>query len=105
MSELYEKSLLKLELDKVLEMLSACAGSLEGKAACLRVRPLSDLEDVQALLEETTAASERDVKTYDKNLCLTFLRICASTVFINGRKSTMPSVAEKDSINDQSTTE
>ena len=58
MSELYEKSLLKLELDKVLEMLSACAGSTEGKAACLRVRPLSDLEDVQALLDETTAASD-----------------------------------------------
>lgn len=58
MSELYEKSLLKLELDKVLEMLSACAGSTEGKAACLNVRPVSDLEDVQALLDETTAASD-----------------------------------------------
>ena len=58
MSELYEKSLLKLELDKVLEMLSSCAGSIEGKAACLRVRPVSDLEDVQALLDETTAASD-----------------------------------------------
>ena len=58
MSELYEKSLLKLELDKVLEMLSERAGSTEGKAACLRVRPISDLEDVQALLEETTAASD-----------------------------------------------
>ena len=56
MSELYEKSLLKLELDKVLEMLSSCAGSIEGKAACLRLRPVSDLEDVQALLDETTAA-------------------------------------------------
>lgn len=58
MSELYEKSLLKLELDKVLEMLSACAGSIEGKAACLQLRPVSDLEDVQALLDETTAASD-----------------------------------------------
>ena len=58
MSELYEKSLLKLELDKVLDMLSSCAGSIEGKAACLRVRPVSDLEDVQALLDETTAASD-----------------------------------------------
>ena len=58
MSELYEKSLLKLELDKVLEMLSSCAGSMEGKAACLRLRPVSDLEDVQALLDETTAASD-----------------------------------------------
>ena len=58
MSELYEKSLLKLELDKVLEMLSSCAGSMEGKAACMRLRPVSDLEDVQALLDETTAASD-----------------------------------------------
>ena len=58
MSELYEKSILKLELDKVLEMLATCAGSAEGKAACLRLRPVSDLEDVQALLDETTAASD-----------------------------------------------
>ncbi len=58
MSELYEKSLLKLELDKVLEMLAACAGSRGGKEACLRLRPVSDLEDVQALLDETTAASD-----------------------------------------------
>ena len=58
MSELYEKSLLKLELDKVLEMLAQCAGSTEGKEACLRLRPISDLEDVQALLDETTAASD-----------------------------------------------
>jgi len=58
MSELYEKSLLKLELDQVLEQLSQCAGSQEGKAACLQIRPISDLEDVQALLDETTAASD-----------------------------------------------
>ena len=58
MSELYEKSLHKLELDQVLEQLAECAGSGEGKAACLRLRPVSDLEDVQALLDETTAASD-----------------------------------------------
>lgn len=58
MSELYEKSLLKLELDKVLEMLAQCAGSQGGKEACLKLRPISDLEDVQALLAETTAASD-----------------------------------------------
>ena len=56
MSELYEKSLLKLELDRVLDMLSSCAGSAGGKEACLRVRPNSDLEDVQLLLEQTSAA-------------------------------------------------
>ena len=58
MSELYEKSLLKLELDQVLNLLADCAGSFEGKEACLRVRPSSDLENVQAMLDETTAASE-----------------------------------------------
>ena len=58
MSELYEKSLRKLELDQVLEQLAECAGSGEGKAACRRLRPVSDLEDVRALLDETTAASD-----------------------------------------------
>ena len=58
MSELYEKSLHKLELDQVLSLLADCAGSAEGKAACLRLRPVSDLEDVQRMLDETTAASE-----------------------------------------------
>ena len=58
MSELYEKSLLKLELDRVLEMLAECAGSTEGKAACMRLRPTSDLEDVQLMLDQTTAASD-----------------------------------------------
>lgn len=58
MSELYEKSLVKLELDQVLALLAECAGSQEGKAACLRLRPTSDLEDVQAMLDETTAASD-----------------------------------------------
>jgi len=57
MSELYEKSLLKLELNHVLAQLAECAGSAEGKGACLNLRPSSDLEDVQELLEETTAAS------------------------------------------------
>ncbi len=58
MSELYEKSLAKLELPLVLEQLAACAGSQGGKEACLRLRPTSDLEDVNLLLEQTTAASD-----------------------------------------------
>ena len=57
MSELYEKSFYKLELDQVLEQLAQCAGSSEGKEKCRLLRPTSDLEDVQALLDETTAAS------------------------------------------------
>ena len=58
MSELYEKSLLKLELDRVLEQLAQCAGSPDGKQKCLQLRPTSDLEDVCGMLDETTAASE-----------------------------------------------
>ncbi len=58
MSELYEKSLQKLELDQVLQRLSACAGSEGGKAACLHLRPTSDLEEVTLLLQQTTAASD-----------------------------------------------
>ena len=58
MSELYEKSLLKLELDKVLEQLAESAGSEIGKETCRNLRPVSDLEDVQLLLDQTTAASD-----------------------------------------------
>lgn len=58
MSELYEKSLLKLELPQVLQLLSACAGSVGGKEACLRLSPVTDLEEVELLLQQTTAASD-----------------------------------------------
>ena len=58
MSELYEKSLQKLELDRVLAMLADCAGSREGKESCLQLRPVSDLDEVNILLEQTTAASD-----------------------------------------------
>ena len=58
MSELYEKSLLKLELDKVLEMLTSCAGSAGGREACMRLRPSSDLDEVQLMLQQTTDASD-----------------------------------------------
>ena len=57
MSELYEKSRLKLELNLVLEQLSNCAGSNDGKIACLSLMPSSDLEEVQNWLDETTAAA------------------------------------------------
>ncbi|MBQ7801812.1 MAG: endonuclease MutS2 [Oscillospiraceae bacterium] len=58
MSELYEKSLQKLELDQVLALLAECAGSTEGKAACMALRPNSDLEEVRLMLDQTTAASD-----------------------------------------------
>ena len=58
MSELYEKSLTKLELDQVLELLAQCAGSEGGKAACRCLRPSADLEEVEQMLRQTTAASD-----------------------------------------------
>ncbi|MBQ3491131.1 MAG: endonuclease MutS2 [Oscillospiraceae bacterium] len=58
MSELYHKSWQKLELNMVLQQLSACAGSSDGKVACLALVPSSDLDEVQRLLDETTAASD-----------------------------------------------
>lgn len=58
MSELYEKSLQKLELPQVLQLLSACAGSVGGKEACLRLVPSTDLEEVELLLQQTSAASD-----------------------------------------------
>lgn len=62
MSDLYIKSIQRLELAQVLSMLAECAGSAEGKASCMRLTPNSDLETVCHLLEETTAASELSTK-------------------------------------------
>lgn len=58
MSELYDKSLIKLELDQVLSLLAECAGSEGGKESCLQLRPTSDLEEAELLLQQTTAASD-----------------------------------------------
>ena len=62
MSELYEKSLVKLELDQVLALLADCAGSEGGKQSCLNLRPYSDLEEVEQLLQQTTAAYDLSTK-------------------------------------------
>lgn len=57
MSQLYQRSLKKLELDQVLQQLAECAGSADGRAACLALEPSFDLEDVRIRLDETTQAS------------------------------------------------
>ena len=58
MLTLYDKSLQKLELDQVLNLLSQCADSADGKQAALSLLPTSDLQDVLSMLDETTAASQ-----------------------------------------------
>lgn len=62
MSELYEKSLQKLELNQVLDLLANCANSTLAKKCCLQMKPLSDIADVQTMLDETTAAVELILK-------------------------------------------
>ena len=56
MTELYEKSLHKLELDRVLELLRDCAVSGEAKDRCMALVPNSDREDVIGLQLQTSDA-------------------------------------------------
>lgn len=62
MTQLYEKSKMKLELEQILEQLSQCAGSEQGREACKRLQPVSDLEEVCRMLDETTAAADFSLK-------------------------------------------
>ena len=56
MSELYEKSIHKLELDQVLQALSEHAVSPDAKERCLQLRPLQDAEEIRLLQQQTSAA-------------------------------------------------
>ena len=56
MTELFEKSLHKLELPAVLEKLSDCANSQEGKERCGKLLPLTDAEEIKLLQQQTSAA-------------------------------------------------
>lgn len=56
MTELYEKSLKKLELDAVLEKLAQYAHSDEGKDRCRALLPLEDVEEIRLLQQQTSAA-------------------------------------------------
>ena len=56
MSELYTKSMKKLELDAVLRQLSEQAVSQEAKARCLAYQPLRDAAEIRILQQQTSAA-------------------------------------------------
>lgn len=56
MTELYEKSLNKLELNTVLEKLAECAHSEEAKERCRKLVPLTDAEEILILQQQTSAA-------------------------------------------------
>ena len=54
--DLFEKSIVTLELPRVLELLSHEAVTEEGKERCLALRPFTDPDDVERALSETSAA-------------------------------------------------
>ena len=56
MTELYQKSILKLELPQVLELLAGQAVGESAKARCRALQPLSDAEDICELQKQTAAA-------------------------------------------------
>ena len=56
MSELFEKSMATLELPRVLELLSGCAVTDEGRERARELRPMDDIDDVRRAQAETTAA-------------------------------------------------
>lgn len=56
MTELYEKSIKKLELEKVLELLSEHAMSEQAKTVCRSLLPISDIDEILSLQKETTDA-------------------------------------------------
>ena len=56
MTELYEKSIRKLELPAVLELLAQHAASKCAKERCMTILPLDDPEDIRILQGQTSAA-------------------------------------------------
>ena len=56
MNELFEKSIQTLELPQVLNLLSNCAVTQEGREKALTLRPMTDLDDVARAQAETSAA-------------------------------------------------
>ena len=56
MSELYEKSLKKLELDRVLALLADLTGSQEEAQKCRELVPMTDADDVRFAQRQTAAA-------------------------------------------------
>lgn len=57
-----KKTLTKLEYDKIIDMLSEQASSFSGKDRCRKLKPKTDLVEIQTSQEETAAAFTRIVK-------------------------------------------
>lgn len=57
-----QKSLTKLEYNKIIEMLTEHASSFGGQTRCRRLKPMTDLSAIQEAQEQTAAAFTRIVK-------------------------------------------
>ena len=56
------KTLIKLEFDKIISMLENEASSFRGKQLCRRLKPVTDLSKIDLLQEQTAAAFTRIIK-------------------------------------------
>lgn len=57
-----QKTLTKLEFDKIISLLEAEAGSFRGQQLCHRLKPMTDLEKINTYQEQTAAAYTRIVR-------------------------------------------
>ena len=59
---MHNKTLIKLEFDKIISMLENEASSFRGKQLCRRLKPVTDLTKIDLLQEQTAAAFTRIIK-------------------------------------------
>ena len=57
-----QKTLTKLEFDKIITLLGEEAGSFRGRQLCQRLKPMTDLEKINTFQEQTAAAFTRIVR-------------------------------------------
>ena len=57
-----QKTLTKLEFDKIITLLGEEAGSFRGRQLCHRLKPMTDLEKINTFQEQTAAAFTRIVR-------------------------------------------
>src|SRR5699024_6424631 len=57
-----EKTLYKLEYDKIIDLLTEKASSFGGRSRCRRLKPMTSIEKIEVAQQETEAAFQRIVK-------------------------------------------
>ncbi len=57
-----QKTLYKLEFDKIVTLLEEKASSMRGRQLCRRIHPYTDIQKINTLQEQTEAAFSRIIK-------------------------------------------